>query len=276
MVRRLPNLVRDAGQLLVHQPGVTPLGEITGARRDQTTFLLDGIDVSDNYSGSGATPFRAAIPLPTESIEEFRAIVANPNASFGRGAGAQVVVQTRRGTNAPHGSAYWYHRNDALNANSWDGNRLGQPRPVERDHRYGFSLGAPIRRDRTFFFTHYEGRRRSEPSRVARTVPTESLRLGLLRFRDGTGSVQTIDPRDFDLRGLGANAAILQFLQRYPSGNDATLGDGLNTTGFSIVLPTPIDEDFGLLRIDHVLSDRWRPRGFGAAESCCCRLPFAG
>lgn len=261
MVRRLPNLVRDAGQLLGLQPGVTLLGEITGARRDQSTFVLDGVDVSDNYSGSGGTPFRAAIPMPTESIDEFRAIVANSNASFGRGAGAQVVVQTRRGTNVPHGSAYWYHRNDALNANSWEGNRLGQRRPDERDHRFGLTLGAPIRRDRTFVFTHYEGRRRSEPTRVVRIVPTESLRQGLLRFRDAAGTVRAIDPRDFDPRGLGANAAILQFLQRYPTGNDSSQGDGLNTTGFSFVLPTPTHDEFGLLRVDHVLSDRWRFEG---------------
>jgi hypothetical protein len=261
MVRRLPNLVRDAGQLLAQQPGVTPLGEITGARRDQSTFLLDGVDVSDNYSGSGATGFRAVIPLPVESIQEFRAIVANPSASFGRGAGAQVVVQTRRGTNVLHGSGYWYHRNDGLNANSWEGNRLGQPRPSESDHRFGVTAGGPIRRDRTFFFTHYEGRRRREPTRVVRIVPTESLRAGLLRFRDGQDNIQTIDPRSFDPRGLGASPAILQFLQRYPAGNDVSQGDGLNTTGFSTVLPTPIHDRFGLLRVDHELSNRWRFEG---------------
>lgn len=124
-----------------------------------------------------------------------------------------------------------------LNANSWDGNRLGQPRPDESDHRFGFTTGGPIRRDRTFFFAHYEGRRRREPSRVVRIVPTESLRAGLLRFRDGQDNVPTIDPRTFDPRGLGATPAILQFPQRYPAGNDVSQGDGLNTTGFSTVLP---------------------------------------
>jgi hypothetical protein len=254
VVKRLPNLVREAGQLMALQPGVTPLGEITGTRRDQSTYLLDGLDVSDNYSGLA---FRTVIPTPTESIEEFRVIVANPNADFARSAGAQVVLQTKRGTNRMQGSAYWYHRNDALNANSWTSNRLGQARPVERDNRFGVTTGAPIRRDRTFFFAHYEGRRRNTPARITRTVPSDSLRQGLLRFLDASGAVRTVDPREFDPRGLGTAPSMLDFLRRYPQGNDPTGGDRLNTTGYSVVFSTPIRDEFGLLRLDHVLSKRW-------------------
>jgi putative hemolysin len=57
------------------------------------------------------------IPVPAESVEEFRVGTTNPNATFGRSAGGQVALVTKRGTNELHGSAYWYHQNDNLSAN---------------------------------------------------------------------------------------------------------------------------------------------------------------
>ena len=253
-VALLPNITRDATRLLSLQPGTTPDGAITGARQDQSTFTLDGIDVSDNVIGQ---TFRTVIPTPAEAIEEFRVAVANPNATFGRSSGAQVVFITKRGTNQFHGSLYEYHQDRYLSANSWTNNRLGLPKPFFIDNRFGGSIGGPIFKDKTFFFTLYEGRRNPGAATVTRIVPTTTLRQGLLRFRDATGAVQTINPRTFDPRNLGANPTILQMLALYPDANDFTQGDGLNTAGFTSNFGTSIRGDLGILRIDHTFSDKW-------------------
>src|SRR5215470_15535253 len=115
-IERFPALTRQVNELLTLQPGATPTGEITGARNDQSSFTLDGIDVTNNsVGGLGTYAF-----LPIDSVEEFRVGVANPNAEFGRGAGGQVSLISRSGTDQFHGSAYWFHQNDNLNANAWD------------------------------------------------------------------------------------------------------------------------------------------------------------
>ena len=189
----LPNLTRDAANLLALQPGATSTGFVTGARTDQATYSVDGIDVSDNVIG---TTFRTAVPTPAESIEEFRMTVANPNVSFGRSSGAQVSFVTKRGTNSFHGSVYGYTQDENWNATSWDTNRLGLPKPPLEDNRFGGSLGGPIIKGKTFFFGLYEGRRDRGSSSVTRLVPTASLKQGLLQFRDASGAVQTINPRD--------------------------------------------------------------------------------
>ena len=251
----LPNLTRDAANLLALQPGATSTGFVTGARTDQATYSVDGIDVSDNVIG---TTFRTAVPTPAESIEEFRMTVANPNVSFGRSSGAQVSFVTKRGTNSFHGSVYGYTQDENWNATSWDTNRLGLPKPPLEDNRFGGSLGGPIVKGKTFFFGLYEGRRDRGSSSVTRLVPTASLKQGLLQFRDAGGGVQTINPRTFDPRGLGANPLILQMLSLYPEPNDFTAGDGLNTAGFTFDYATPTDDNQGIFRLDHSFSSDWR------------------
>jgi hypothetical protein len=254
----LPSSRRDASQLITLQAASTPLGEIAGARRDQSTFMVDGVDVSEKAFGA---PFQLVIPTPVDAVEEFRAAVANANSSFGRSAGGQYTFITRRGTNEFRGSAYEYHQNDGLNANSWTSNRLRLPKANLSDNRFGGSLGGPIVRDRTFFFGLYEGRRLSTAATVTRLVPTASLKQGLLRFADTSGAVQTVDPRTFDPRGIGASSVILDMLRLYPEANDTSAGDGLNTSGFTLNYPLETNDDLGIFRLDHVIGPDWRIDG---------------
>ncbi len=256
-VALLPNITREATRLLALQPGTTPTGEITGARADQSTFALDGIDVSDNVIGG---TFRTVVPTPTEAIEEFRVTVANPNATFGRSSGAQVTFVTKRGSSEFHGSLYDYHQDSSLNANSWTNKRLtpALPRPFLVDNRYGGTFGGPLFGDKTFFFGLFEGRRNRGTTTVNRIVPTATLKGGLLQFRDAGGVVQTIDPRTLDPRGIGANPVIMQMLALYPEPNNFSLGDGLNTAGFTTNLSTPISSDQFIFRLDHSFTNKWR------------------
>jgi len=262
-ISRLPNADRQATSLLTLQPGITTGGESTGARADQNAFILDGVDVSDNVIG---LPFKTVIGVTAESLDELRVTVANPNATFGRAAGSQVTLVTKRGTNQWHGSLYEYHQDAALNANTWDNNVNGLKRPPLVDNRYGGSVGGPIWRDKLFFFMNYEGRRLPGTRKITRIVPTDSLKAGILKFQDASGGIITVDPGTFDPRGIGANPAILHALALMPSPNTTSAGDGLNTSGFTANFPSNLKDDFGVLRLDYQLSNNWSIVAKGATQ----------
>ncbi|MGH9751844.1 MAG: carboxypeptidase regulatory-like domain-containing protein [Blastocatellia bacterium] len=275
---RLPSINRSAAALLTVQPMVQPSrgsrdhnfgGQVAGARSDQSTFNLDGADATDLVAGtgnyvSGVVDFQGPtpmIPVPAESIEEFRVGTTNPNATFGRSAGGQVSFITKRGGNALHGSAYLYHQNDNLNANRWESNRLGIKKPELKDNRFGATLGGPIWKDKTFFFGHYEGRRLPQSAIINRIVPTSTLKQGILRFRDAAGNVANYDIKGFDPRGVGISPVIRDFWNKMPDGNDPSRGDGLNTVGFVGPALATIGMDFGVVRLDHVFNEKWSFNG---------------
>ena len=269
-VLRLPQPNRELTSIQFNQPLAVPYigadsnraraGSVAGSRTDQNTYILDGADVSDNLVGDNfleALP-SAVVPLPSESVEEFSVATTNANATFGRGSGAQFVIVTRRGTNRFRGSGYYYLQDDALNANTWDRNRAGVAKPPLEDKRGGFSLGGPVFRNRTFFFTNSEARRFPRATQVSRLVPTESLRAGILRFRDVSGRIVGYDLKALDPRGIGLNPVVAALWARLPAGNDPSRGDGLNITGFTADADTSFNSDVAVLRLDHNLNSNWR------------------
>jgi hypothetical protein len=259
----LPSADRQITSLLTLQPGVPTSGEVTGSRADQNTFNLDGVDVSDNVIG---LPFKTVVPTPNESIQEFRVTVSNPTASFGRSAGSQVELVTKRGSNQYHGSLYEYHQDASLNSNTWDNNNLGLRRPGDVDNRFGGSAGGPIWKEKIFFFFNYEGRRQAAAQQFSRLVPTDSLKSGVLKFQDATGAVVTYNPKTFDPLGIGSNAAVLAVLNRMPAPNNFSAGDGLNTAFFTANVPTSLNDDFGVLRLDYQLNSKWSVLATGRAN----------
>jgi len=277
----LPTRLRQAQELLLLQPGTTPQtgsdngGSIAGALNDQTTFTLDGIDITDNSTNSTINSDQGARPVlifSVEATDEFRVAVANANSTFNRGSGGQVSLVQRSGTNQVHGSLFWYTQNSDLNANSWDNNRLKIAKPHVEDNRYGGRVGGPIIRDKTFFFVEYEARRYPETFPVTATVPTATLRQGILQFRDASGNVvpynlatstlcgptgnQACDPR-----GLGISPTMKAMMALDPVGNNPSAGDGLNTIGFTGNAKSPLTDDFVTLRLDHNFSSKWRANG---------------
>src|SRR5262249_51290451 len=261
----LPSADRQIASLLTLQPGVPTSGEVTGSRADQNTFNLDGVDVSDNIIGQ---PFRTIIPTPSESIQEFRVTVSNPTASFGRSAGSQVELVTKRGTNQFHGSLYEYHQDASLNSNTWTNNSLGLPRPGGVDNRFGGSIGGPIpiMKEKLFFFFNYEGRRQAAAQQFTRPVPTDSLKSGILKFQDATGAAVAYNPKTFDALGIGSNPAVLAVLRRMPAPNNFSAGDGLNTAGFTANVPVSLNDDFGVLRLDYQINSKWSVLATGRAN----------
>jgi hypothetical protein len=271
IIQRLPNGSRDITLIFRRQPGIHQRGETNGARYDQNSLVLDGADVSS----AGGAPFYAPIAVPAEVVAEVRVVVSNPVPSLNRGSGAQFSMETKRGGNDFHGSAYRYLQDETLNANRWDSNRIGEARSPYRMHRGGASAGLPVRRDKTFLFSAFEAARSASSALLSAIVPSDSLRQGLFRFRDAAGEVRAINPLEFDPRGLGANTEILNFLRSYPLGNDPTGegADGLNTNGYSFSAALPYQSGFGLLRLDHAFNSRWRFDGSGRLSQNDSTLP---
>jgi len=289
----VPTQTRNVANLLLLQPTSVPQqastqgssygGQVAGAHSDQNSIVLDGGNVtngtsanSDYFVNFNGGP-QAAIPTPVESIQEFRVSTSNHTASFSGASGSETILVTKRGSNEFHGSGYWYLQNSDLNANTWTSNRLGQARPQSRDNRFGGSLGGYVpglkESARTYFYMNYEGRRLVAQQIYSRIVPTDTLRQGILRFRDASGNIVSYDLATSQLcgtqgnsacdpRALGINPLVSQIWNKYePAGNDSSQGDGLNTTGFTAPLPLPTTSDFGVVRLDHSFGSKWQAFG---------------
>ena len=134
---------------------------VNGNREQTNNFILDGMDnnqVSDNLVGY--TP-------SVDAIQEFNEITQNAPAEFGNFMGAIVSTSIKSGTNELHGNAFEFFRNDVLNANNWNANRLGAARGAVRWNNFGGTLGGPIVRNKLFLFGDYQGSRLDFPTSFA-------------------------------------------------------------------------------------------------------------
>lgn len=195
----LPLNGRDYIQLALLAAGaIQPIGGRAGGfssggqRTTQNNYLLDGID---NNSVELATAGRRAemVKPSIDAIQEFKVQSNSYSAEFGHGTGAVVNLTTKSGSNNFHGTVYEFLRNEALDAKNFF-DRPDQPKPPFKRNQFGFSLGGPIVRDRTFFFGDYEGTRIRESRTVLSTIPTEKMRNG--NFSEIKNTI--FDPATFD------------------------------------------------------------------------------
>ncbi len=164
-VNELPLNARDTYQFLQLQPGVqSQLGSsggtfygsddagsvsVNGGRGRSNNFSVNGGDANDQFVNA------AAVQPSPDAIAEFRVISNTFDAEYGRNSGAVVNVVTQSGTNAVHGDVYEYFRNKVLNAQGY----FNTVNPQFNQNQFGGTFGGPIKKDRTFFFGSYEGRR---------------------------------------------------------------------------------------------------------------------
>jgi hypothetical protein len=269
-ILHLPTLQRNAIELMNLQPGVVAGGNgiqmrVSGAIDDQNTVTIDGIDITQNLVATNTS-----IPTPADSVEEFRTSVANPSATLMRGSGAQITLIGRHGSNDFHGALYEFLQNNDLNSNTWDNNHAGLAKAIIHDNRYGGRLGGAIKKNKTFFFDNYEARRFNSVSGMTRTVPTALLRQGIVQFTAPSGIEQinlktaaicnaptgSTGTTACDPRGLGISPAVAQQFADMPLPN-LSGGDGLNTGSFYSNIPTPIQTDYGVMRLDHIINEKW-------------------
>jgi len=202
-VSQLPLNSRDTYQLLSLQPGVQSqtggdlyygsdragVVSVNGGRGRSNNFSVNGGDANDQFANLPAVQ-----PSP-DSIQEFRVLTNTFDAEYGRNSGAVVNVVTKSGTNQFHGNVYEFFRNKVLNAKGY----FDAEKPDFKQNQFGGTFGGPIKRDRTFFFASYEGRRirqgiSSEPVSVPSDAERPSATQPFADFSDITpfgGSVSS-------------------------------------------------------------------------------------
>jgi hypothetical protein len=192
-VRDLPLNGRNIVQLAILSPGVNGPGVgtrgtimsgtrpddqrpgselfVNGNRESANNYLYDGIDNNDRLTL--ALVIRPAI----EAIKEFKIQTNLYSAEQGRNPGGQVDVVTKSGTNEVHGVVYEFLRNSALDAKNFF-DKPADKIPPFKQNQFGFALGGPIRRNKTFIFGDYDGFRQRLARTFVNTVPTAKMRTG--------------------------------------------------------------------------------------------------
>ncbi len=251
-IQVLPLNGRSVTELALLQAGVTGGGSIAreasvnGTRGTFNNLLLDGINNQDNFVRTDA--FFGVIPLRESFVEEFNLTTSNSESDAGLGV-SQTMMVTRGGTNRYHGEAFYYHRNDALNANGFFNNSAGLSKERVRNHQYGGNVGGPILKDKLFFFVNYEEERDPGTVSVARQVLVPGARQGEYSYlRQDNGQRNTVNL--LTLTGVTIDPAIKKLIDLAPSPNDATVGDGYNISGFRFNSPARQDQDWLVLRVD--------------------------
>ena len=143
----------------------------SGTREDSTNYLFDGMNLSDMVQNQ--ITFQPNI----DSIQEFKVQTNAFSAEYGRNAGIIVNAVSKSGSNGFHGSAWEFVRNEKLDAKNFF-DRADLPIPPFKRNIYGYSFGGPIVKNKTFFFTSYEGREGREVANINSQVPTSAERAG--------------------------------------------------------------------------------------------------
>ena len=141
---------------------------VGGSRASSTDWLLDGGDNNELTAGGiGVVP-------SIDAIQEFKVLTYNYSAQYGTRAGPTVLLTTKSGSNAWHGSVFEFLRNTSLDARSY----FAATREKFNLNQYGFSLGGPVKQDRSFFFVDYQGTTRRQGKPFRGQVPTAKMRMG--------------------------------------------------------------------------------------------------
>jgi len=145
---------------------------LTGGRDESTAVLVDGASiVSPDLGGAMATPAMDA----TAEVQVQRTAY---DAAYTHTDGGAVSMITKSGSNAFHGTAFEYVRNDHMDANSWDNKNAAIARPLYQRNQFGGSIGGPILRNKLFFFGSYDALRQADPQTFTGMVPTDLERSG--------------------------------------------------------------------------------------------------
>jgi hypothetical protein len=178
-IENLPLQGRQFLDLALLTPGVTPQApgtqaggiNVSGMRSQSNNFTLDGVSNNDPQVNGPLNNFHIA-----DAVQEFNVNTSIASTDLGRSSGAQVAVVTKSGSNFYHGTAFYYGRNEAMDANDWFLNRAGKPKNELRRHQYGGTVGGWLIKDKTFWFLSYEGFKQINPLPQLATVPTLAAR----------------------------------------------------------------------------------------------------
>jgi hypothetical protein len=224
-----------------------------GQRPRDNNYLLDGVDNNETW-------LQTVVIFPSvDAIDEFKLQTSTYSAEFGKSLGGVVNLQIKSGSNAFHGSAFEFNRNDRFDANNFFNNRAGRAKPDFGQNQYGGTLGGPIFKGKTFFFGDYQGLRIKAGQTYLSTVPTLKMRNGdfseinrvIYDPQTGQPFPGNIIPRNrFD----PASANIIAQLYPEPNTAGTIAANGQNINNYLINPTLTRDDDQGDIKIDHSLS----------------------
>jgi len=282
LVRLLPGVVKDGEG--ASQLGTESAGAVSGTREVSNSVSVDG--VNGNPRGGGN---RFDTPLNSEAVGEVKVLLNDYQAEYGQSGGATIIETMKSGTQAFHGEAYYYNRNEDYNANdTFNKNQIdathpnGQPRPLYRFNTVGYNVGGPIfwpgkfntSKNKLFFFFSQE----IWPSKTPGTteyfmMPTALEKQGdFSQSVDKQGDVVTLtDPKNCGPSGTSAclldpkhvnplyidpnTQALLNVL---PTGNATPLGDAPSGGKYNYVLQSPVKKPVNqqALRVDYNVTEK--------------------
>jgi hypothetical protein len=282
----LPSTTRNPLDFATQMAGVTSTGGsatsgssiMNGLRGSTNNLTQDGIDIRDSFIKTSGFANNSGYNVTLESVGEFSISGQNIGADSGDGV-VQVRMVTQRGTNQFHGSLFYFGRNDFLNANSYNNNRLGSPRSRLNQHRFGGAVGGPVAipkvyngRNRTFFFFTYSGFREHFQNTDDNEVYSQNARNGIFQYQDANGALQQLNLLTASTRRLGINPFTQKLIGATPvpvaGGSGFTVdpnnGDGLNTLGVRFKVAGADPDNAYDIRIDHKIleSHRWGTHWF--------------
>lgn len=252
----LPLNGRNYEQLLSLAPGVTTAAQgtsafygnqqnysIGGSRAEGQAFLLDNTDVQGFWNhGTGSAATGAS--LGVEAIAEFNVLTNSYSAQF-PGSGSVINAVTKSGTNAFHGSAYEFLRNDVFDAKNYFNTTA---KPGFRQNQFGGSIGGPIKRNKLFFFGNYEGVRNSLGQTGKAFVPDAEVHQGYVP--NGNGGYTYV----------GISPTIAPVLAIYPTANGpeqfSSTGQPTGVAAYISTAALVQHEDYILGRVDYTLSSK--------------------
>ena len=235
-VAKLPLNGRNIATLELLAPGAIDSGSgqqssirFAGQGIDDNNYRFDGVDASGGIRQAVKSGLR--LQFSTEAVAEFKVAAGAYTADTGGSAGGQVSLISKSGSNLFHGSVFDYLRNSYFDALS---PIKSVYHPNFHLNQFGGNLGGPILHDRTFFFVNYEGFRQS---------------LG------GIPNIGTVPSQAFRAQAIAAQPSLAAFLNAYPVSTTLSATDP-NAALFTSVVPSPNQENSGIVRIDHRLSER--------------------
>ena len=270
-MRELPLNGRSFADLTGIQPGVTSDLEVAaaptqavytgggsaarrsigGTKPQQSTYLLDGMEISTPSEGMPASSVLGQ-QLGVEAIREFVLLQNNYGAQYGRASGGVVNAVTQSGSNNIHGSVFEFLRNEKLDARDYFLDPRLPRAPLKRN-QFGASLGGPVRKDRTFFFLNYEGVRQSAGTSFLGTLLTPETRQGRITGcpagRDACSREEAVVTRTLP---VDPNIVPLMNLLPLPNGQYRNAG----VADYSAVPRWKADENYGIVRMDQQLSQK--------------------
>jgi hypothetical protein len=201
---------------------------VNGLREDFNGFLINGV------SNKGLSGGVVNVPIQ-DTVEEFQQLQLNMSAQYGNSAGSTVNLVTKSGTNAFHGSAWEYIRNDATDANQYFLNQQSIAKPPVRFNQFGFTVGGPIVKDKLFFFLSLQGDRyKSQGSPINVLQESQAWRTAVINADTAANNGLGVD-------GQVTNSTAALLYSQFPTHNQGTPSGLTANTYFGGSATTPGD-----------------------------------